>query len=167
MYTERRPRLKIKLKSIDIAFEWIGIIGLLLLIGLPVYFYSKLPEIIPSHFAINGEPDKFSEKEVIWILPTIGIVLYLGLLWLNKFPHIFNYPQKVTSENAKRLYTISTRMIRVLNAVMSCTFAYISYSTIQISLGNQFELGSWFIPIFMILMLGPMAFSLYKSFGKK
>lgn len=162
-----RPRIKIEKNLVDIATEIIGILGLILLIGLPLYYFDKLPETIPRHFGANGQPDGFSGKGIIWTLPIIGIVMYIGIFWLNKYPHIFNYPQQVTKENAERLYKIVTRMIRTLNAIISCVFAYITYSTIQTALGNQNGLGAWFNLVFMILMFGITGYFLYKSMSKK
>ncbi|MGB5402651.1 MAG: DUF1648 domain-containing protein [Robiginitalea sp.] len=161
-----RPKLKIKLEPIDKGIEWIGILGLVILTGLPIYFFDQLPETIPRHFGANGEPDAFSGKGIIWTLPIIGFTMFIGLYWLNKYPHIFNYPQKVTKENARRLYTTGTRMIRTLNALITWLFAYITYSTIQVALGNQSGLGTWFLPIFMISTLGTTAYFLYRSMKK-
>lgn len=118
-----RPRINIELKPVDIITELIAILGLVLLIGLPMYFFDELPDSIPRHYGANGEPDGFSEKGIIWTLPIIGVLMYVGMFWLNKYPHIFNYPQEVTKENAKRIYTIGTRMIRTLNAIITCVFA--------------------------------------------
>ena len=161
-----RPKLKIKLQPIDNVIEWIGILGLVILIGLPIYFYDQLPDIIPTHFGANGEADAFSGKGMIWTLPIIGFVMFMGLFWLNKHPHNFNFPQKVTKENAKRLYTTGTRMIRTLDALITWLFTYITYSTIQVAMGNQSGLGKWFLPVFMISTLGTTAYFLYKSMKK-
>ena len=162
-----RPRIKIEKNLVDIATEIIGFLGLILLIGLPLYYFDKLPETIPSHFGTTGQPDGFIGKEIIWKLPIIGIVIYVGLFWLNKYPHIFNYPQQVSKENAERLYTILTRMIRTLNTIISCVLAYITYSTIQIALGSQNGLGVWFTLVFIILIFGTTGYFLYKSMSKK
>ena len=162
-----RPKLKIKLAPVDKATELIGIIGLLILIALPIYFFDKLPEIIPRHFGVNGEPDGFSGKGIIWALPIIGSVMYVGMFWLNKYPHIFNYPQQVTKDNALRLYTIGTKMIRTLNAIITCFFAYITYSTIQTALGNQAGLGTWITPVFVRLIWGFTIYFLYKTMSQK
>lgn len=156
----QRPKMKIELEPIDKIIGWLGVLGLVILIGLPLYYFDQLPETIPRHFRADGTPDAFSGKGIIWTLPVIGFAMYAGLFWLNKYPHIFNYPQQVSQENAKRLYTTGTRMIRTLNALITCLFAYITYSTIQVALGNQSELGSWFLPVFMILTLGITAYFL-------
>ena len=155
-----RPKIKVALEPIDKIIERLGIIGLVILIGLPLFYFDKLPETIPRHFGADGKPDAFSGKGIIWTLPVIGFAMYAGLFWLNKYPHIFNYPQKVTQENAKRLYTVGKRMIRTLNTLITCLFAYITFSTIQVALGNQSGLGTWFLPIFMILTLGTTAYFL-------
>jgi len=146
----------------DKIIEWLGVLGLIVLIGLPLYYFDQLPETIPRHFGADGEPDAFSGKGIIWTLPVIGFVMYAGLFWLNKNPHIFNYPQKITQENAKRLYTIGTRMIRTLNALITWVFAYITYATVQVAFGNQSGLGTWFLPVFLILTLGTTAYFLFR-----
>jgi uncharacterized membrane protein len=64
-----RPKLKIELEPIDKWIQWIGILGLVILTGLPIYFFDQLPETIPRHFGANGEPDAFSGKGIIWTLP--------------------------------------------------------------------------------------------------
>ena len=157
-----RPKIKIEPEPIDKIIEWLGVLGLLLLIGLPLYYFDQLPETIPRHFGADGKPDAFSGKEIIWTLPVIGFAMYAGLFWLNRYPHIFNYPQKVSQQNARRLYTVGKRMIRTLNTLITGLFAYITYSTIQVALGNQSGLGSWFLPVFLILTLGTTAYFLFR-----
>ena len=80
---------------------------------------------------------------------------------------MFNYPQQITKENAERLYTVGTGMIRTINALVTWVFVYITYSTIQTALGNQDGLGVWFTPLFMIMMFGTTMFFLYKSMREK
>lgn len=162
-----RPRLKIQLEPIDSLIEVIGIIGLILLIGLPIIYFSELPETIPRHFGFNGQPDGFSGKGIIWTLPIVGVVMYVGMFWLNKYPHIFNYPQQITEDNAERLYKMATRMMRTLNALIACIFAYITHSTIQTALGNQNGLGTLFTPVFMVLIFGTVGYFLFKSVKKE
>ncbi len=161
-----RPRLDIKKEPIDVKIEVAGFIGLLVLIALPIYFYDALPDTIPKHYGFSGEPDGYGGKGYIWTLPLLGILMYGGLYWISKYPHTFNYPQRVTKENAERLYTAATRMIRTLNTLVTCGFALITYATIQTALGNQEGLGSSFTPLFMIAIFGTSGYFLFKSIGK-
>lgn len=162
-----RPRIQVKKTPVDIVIEIIGILGLILLISLPIYYFEQLPETIPKHFGANGEPDGFSGKGAIWTLPIIGVVLFVGLFWLKKYPHIFNYPQQVTEENAERLYTIGIKMITMISAIITCVFAYIMYSTIQTALGHKNGLGTWFSLVFATWIIGITAYFFYQSKSKK
>jgi uncharacterized membrane protein len=162
-----RPRLKIELSPTDRLIETLGFIALLALIGLPLYYYNQLPDSIPRHFGLNGEPDAYSGKAIIWTLPAIGLILFSGMYWLNKHPHIFNYPQEITEENAERLYTGATRMMRSLNTTIAFVFAYISFSTIRTALGEQAGLGTWFSPVFISALLLIVGLYLFQSNGKK
>lgn len=159
----KRPKINIELEPIDRVIELIGFIALLILIGLPLYYYQKLPDTIPTHFGANGEPDGYSGKNMLWLMPILGTVMFVGMYWLNKVPHIFNYPQEVTQENAQRLYTMATRMIRSLNALMTSFFAYMTFSTIHTALGNSSGLGVWFAPVFIAVTLGVTGYFVYRS----
>lgn len=162
----KRPKIKIQLETIDKVIEVIGILGLIVLIALPLIYFNELPETIPEHFGADGMPNGFSEKGVIWTLPIIGIITYLVMLWLNKYPHFFNYPKKVTEDNAARLYKMAMRMIRVLKAFIVYTFAYITYATVQIAFENQDGLGTLFPIIFIVFLLVIIGFFLYESMKK-
>ncbi len=160
---EKRPRIPIKLEFIDYLFEVAGAIGLACLIIIPIYFYNDLPDQIPKHFNIHGEVDAYGSSEGIWTLLLIGIIIYVGLTIINKYPHIFNYPTKVTAENAKRLYLLGTRTIRLLKALFLFLFVFLEYMTIQIALSNVTGLGEYsllislgFIGIVIMVMIFKM-----------
>lgn len=161
-----RPRLQIPLDNNDKYMEYTTKLCILLLIALPIYYYGKLPDSIPSHFGGDGMPDKYSNKDSIWIMPFIGTFLYRGLAYLNKLPHIFNYTVKITEENALEQYTKATKMMRFINLVIAFMFTYITYTTIQVGLGNSNGLGIWFLPfIFISLTIVPLIY-LFKSTKK-
>jgi hypothetical protein len=69
-----------------------------------MYFIQQwisLPNHMPVHFNLKGEPDRWGEKWVFWIPIIIGMFLWGGLSLLEKYPHIYNY-FNLTLENAER-----------------------------------------------------------------
>ena len=90
---------------------------------------------------------------MIWTLPVIGIVMYLGLFFLNKFPHIHNYMVNITEENALKNYRFSTRILRGVNLCTVALFAYIQYTIITSSKGENITIGSWFLTIVLGLTI--------------
>lgn len=59
--------------SVGIALEVISAVGLLCCILIPVFYWSRLPNSIPIHFGGSGEPDAWSDKGSIVLLPIFGI----------------------------------------------------------------------------------------------
>lgn len=159
-----RPRIKVQLDPNDIFLELLGIIAILTLIMIPILYYAELPDSIPRHYGAQGEPNGFGSKSILLALPIFSVVLYLGLATLNWFPHIFNYPTKVTEENAGKMYKSGTKMIRNLNVIIAVMFAYISYSTVQTALGSQNGLGGWFLPVSIGLIVVVEVFGIIRMY---
>jgi uncharacterized membrane protein len=62
--------------------------------------FSSLPAEIPTHFNIQGAVDRYGSKNTILFLPLLSLIIVCGLIFLTRFPHTFNYPTKITPENA-------------------------------------------------------------------
>lgn len=163
---KKRPRIQIKLTTADYILEIIGTLGIACLVFLPFYFYNNLPNEIPNHFNAYGQVDSYGKRSAIWLLPTIGLVFYFGMTLLNKYPHIFNYPAKVTEDNAERLYALGTRTIRLLKVVIALLFAFLNFKTIEIALNKADDMGKLYLPILLsvlIVITGSMFFKMRKS----
>ncbi|NER16145.1 DUF1648 domain-containing protein [Spongiivirga citrea] len=162
-----RPKIKIEKDVLDVFLETLGLAFIIIILVLPIVYYNQLPEKIPTHFGADGTADDFGSKSSIWLLPILGTVMFFGLFMLNKYPHIFNYPQKITAENAKKQYQNATKLIRFLNTSIALVFAYITYSTINVAIGKQSGLGSYFLIAFLVLIFIPIFYFLYRSIPKK
>jgi len=164
---EERPRIKLELTTTDKTFELIGWLLIIAIWSLTIINYSNLPNIIPTHFNGAGQADGFGEKRMIFILPLIATVLFIGMTVLNKFPHAFSFPTNITKENAITQYTNATRMIRYLKLIIVVIFGLISFKTIQHANGQTEGLGVWFLPLILGLTFLPTMYFLAKSFVTK
>ena len=115
---------------------------------------KNLPERIPTHFNIAGEPDGYGSKSTLWILPVTAVIMYIGMTILELFPHIYNYPVEITPENAVRQYRIATRLIRILKTIIAILFSFLSYQTIKTALGITGGLGKVFLPVSLLITFG-------------
>jgi len=76
------------------------LVGLVLIWVVGVYAYSTLPERVPVHFNLWGEPDAYGDRIIFLILPsalTLGpsIILVTSLKrfsLVNKHPYLINLP---------------------------------------------------------------------------
>lgn len=149
-----RPKIKIQKQSSDYLWELFAFLGAILLIALPIYYYNQLPDTIPLHYGPNGEPDRFGDKIGIWTVPIIGLICFVGLYILNHFPHLFNYTEKITPDNAEYQYIKASRLIRYINTIIVYLFLYICHVSIQIALGNESKLNVFYMLLFIALIFG-------------
>ncbi len=145
-----RPRIQIPLNNTDRFLEFSGWAFLAVTWGYLIFNYGALPETIPTHFNASGHADGFGSKISIILLPVIATVFYAGLTFLNRFPHVFNYPRAVTPQNAGVLYRRATLIIRYLKLGLVLLFGIVTYKSIGVSLGREKGLGVWLLPVILI-----------------
>ena len=156
------PKLKIEADDFDKKLELLGYFLLFFLWVYSVYAYTVLPDIIPTHFNIKGEVDSFGGKMMVLFLPLVGTIMYVSLTFLNKYPHYFNYPSKITPENAFAKYTVATKMMRVLKNELLFIFSIIQIFTYLSVKGETSSLIFWFLPFVIIMMLATMIYFIVK-----
>ncbi len=154
----KQPKIKIPLESIDVGLNWLALFILLLMFGIAAYYFNQLPDTIPIHFNGKGEADGYGSKNTIWFLPILSVIMFLGLWKASKIPHLYNYPGKITEENAENKYRIASRMMRGLNVIIMVIFCYIVWTSIRVALGTQGGLGSFFL---ICILVGLSVFIFY------
>jgi uncharacterized membrane protein len=161
---ETRPKIKLTLTPIDKLFDTLCWLSLIILWGLTLWSYSKLPETIPVHFNGSGQVDSYGGKMTIFMLPIIGSLLFIFLTILNAFPHKFNYPRTITVDNAVKQYTNATRFMRYLKFVILIIFTLIAFKIYTVAMGEANGLGVWFLPLTFALIFIPVLYFIFKSF---
>jgi uncharacterized membrane protein len=152
---EKRPRLQLSQTVTDKNLEMIGLLLLVSLWGLAVYYYIQLPGTIPTHFDFFGKANATGKKETLFILPGIGTVIYIALSYLCTIPHRLNYPIPINTNNAEQLYRTSVRMLRLLKLSILIVFCLVLLLVYLNVTGKSDGIGAWFIPAVMVLVFAP------------
>ena len=142
-----------------------NLISLLSVVGIVLYViitWKNIPDMIPGHYNIAGEIDKYSSKNSIWILIVVQILLFTMMSVLERFPNIWNTGVKITEENRERVYTNLRNMQTYLKMMIMIYFSYMTFQSI--GGGN---LHSMSIFIFLVLVFGGMAIFLVKIFKNR
>ena len=164
---ETRPKIKLSLSPLDNKLELTSKVFLVVMWGLTLYTFLKLPTTIPTHFNASGQVDDYGNKLTLLILPILATIIYFGLTQLNKYPHIFNYMTKITEDNAQKQYTNATRMLRFLKLAILVIFSLIILFTYLTTNRATNGLGFWFLPLAVGLLLIPTIISIIQSFKSK
>ncbi|MDR6716437.1 MULTISPECIES: DUF1648 domain-containing protein [Paenibacillus] len=166
MELKERPKIAIKKTRVEIVLD---ITTFMLFIIFTLYFtqqWMTLPNELPIHFNMKGEPDGWGGKWVVWIPLIIGLILWIGLSTLEKYPHTYNY-LNLNLDNAERQYTNARIMVNVMKAEITLFFMYISWMILGFSSEKEANNGWLPIVIFIIVLFGSIAFFIYRSFKLK
>jgi uncharacterized membrane protein len=144
-------KTNIRLPLTDRLLEIFGVAGMVLLIALPVFYFNDLPDTIPVHFNLLGEPDRYGSRNSIWALPAIGLFLFVTIIFIPKMLIHFNNTD-FDSEEKKYRFLNAMRMVRLINMLVVFMFSSITYYTILISLGNPTGLWNYSTLFFLLLI---------------
>jgi len=157
---EIHPLVKTQITKAGYILETTSALALIATWIISVVAYNLLPDNVPIHYGMNGKADNWGSKINIFVIPFISMVLIFGISILNKFPHKFNYPVKVTDENAQKLYFKGTQAMRIIKVSVSFLFLLIEF-LICCSTENA-QLPVWFLPaILMIPVVLPIVLAFW------
>lgn len=148
----------------DRALEVVSAIGTAFALAVTLWAMPRMPDRVATHFNFLGRADGWGPKEILWIVPGSLALLYVALTIACRFPHTFNYPVAITAENAERQYTLAVSAMRWLKAEMVVLLSYGSWATIQVALGQAKDIGVWFAPVTLVVVLSTVAALLIRSY---
>ena len=164
---EERPILDLPKTQWESILDSLAFAGLFLGFVSLFFYYGGLPERIPIHYNGAGEVDGYGSKIILIVLLGIALAMALGMGYLTRFPHKFNYPTRITPENAREQYMNGRFLIRFLNTSIVWIFAYIIWRTIQIAKGEATGLSAWFMPLVLICTVAVPVYIAFRSAKKR
>ena len=125
------------------------LIGIFTII-LPIVFWNRIPDVIPSHYNAAGIPDQYSDKGILVFL-LFMVALLMGIMSIA----VYYVKQEMTSKYAKEASASQMGaayiMLVLMNFSIQCIFAYITYCS-----ATSNELGSFFLIFALILVFVPI-----------
>ena len=143
--------MKIKKNKYDIITNFLS---LLCLVGTVIF-------LIISWKTISSEI-KITDKNSLIVLLVVGWIMFIGLSVVEKFPQIWNTGIQVTEQNKEKVYRILKNMIGTIKLLVALVFSYL---TLQSATGEN--LSPLFLPVFLILMFGSIAFFIFQLLKNK
>lgn len=122
-----------------------------------VWGEHRLPDRIPIHFDLAGNPNGWGSPKGLFILPVVGLGVYLMMGWVTRFPAAFNYPVRVLPENRERAQELALDMIAWLRAEMACLFCTLQMAVIGAARAGRAPELAWLMPVFLAVVLGTIA----------
>jgi len=160
MMKNERPIVILKLSTLDKALDLTSLSIILFTWIYTILQVAKLPQTIPTHFDFNGKIDDYGNKATLFILPSIITLVYIGMTILNRYPHRFNYMQKITVENAEKQYATATRLMRIIKLIIAVFALIITFDILQSATIKNGDFHWWFLPLTVVSLFLPILISL-------
>jgi uncharacterized membrane protein len=139
-----------------------NMLSLLVVLIAIIKFYPVLPERIPIHFGLNGQPNGWDGKSSIWFLYFVqfGInFLLLGVTaampWLRRHPEWTTSGKRILDlppEQQDRYWRAAEEMLLLLSLGVNLVFVFLTRGTILVALKRQSSL-SWTPLLIVVLIL--------------
>jgi uncharacterized membrane protein len=125
--------------------------------GRAFYGSAPLPDRIPTHFDLAGQPNGWGSPSSLLLLPAVALALYLIITLASLFPSAFNFPVRVTTENRARLQALALQMVSWLKAETICMFVWIQSSILDGIRHGRFSMSAALVPASLVLVFGTIA----------
>jgi uncharacterized membrane protein len=129
-----------------------------------LYGQEPLPDKIPIHFNLAGNPNGWGSPSALLLLPVLAVVLYLGITLTSRFPSAFHYPVPVTLQNRPRLQALSLQMIAWLKVELLCLFTWIQWSILEEVRESRRSLSLALVPLSLVAVFGTIGWHVVAMF---
>lgn len=162
MFNKHRPRFARKQTTFETICNVIGygVFGLAFLYLIISYF--NMPDRIPTHMNDFGQVEQTGPKYMALTLPLVIIPLIAMLQFLEKNPHLHNYPPHFNDDNAERMYRHSSQLFNYVKNLILLLFAHIMYRFTIIALGGENELYESVVIVLISLIFTTIIFKIVR-----
>ncbi len=160
----RRPRVFIPSETADRWLNRLSAIIFIVLLVTSTVGYMSLPVTIPIQFGVDGWPVDFGPRALFWIYPGLGTLLFAGSRWFLSRQRRQNHPVRSTGNTAEFHHRNTSRYLNYLLVVVLLALIYVEYVTVSYFTGPLMSLGSWFLPLILLLVIGGSVYFLRRAY---
>lgn len=142
----------------DWLMEAVSLIGLLSMIGYIAYYYHKLPATVPLHFDAGGRPGDSGDRLTIWVIPAITLLMHIIVPFKQKLSALAGSSRFLRMVRTQSQFNARIRLFRYNKMVVTWGFFYISVSITKVAMNTGQGLGTWFLWVFITLLIAPLLF---------
>jgi hypothetical protein len=148
----KRPDIEMETTALQWVLSAIGLVSLAASGLFLLDAWNSLPATVYTHFNAYGKPDGTGPRLMIAVMPVLGIVLWTVLGFVIARPRTYNYPVRITPENARAQYEIAVGLLHWVRFEVALLMAYLGWAMVEATRqGSALPFGSF--PMFAGLAL--------------
>jgi uncharacterized membrane protein len=140
-----------------------------------LYFWDKLPSVIPVHFGISGQADSWANKSFwyVFLLPILQAFMTGLFIFLYYKPQYTNMPSTMwltvlDKKHRDRAFDLIRSMMAGTIIIVGALFTYMSYGMNNSALNINVGLLPWVMVAFLIILFSWIIYwyvKIYKETG--
>jgi uncharacterized membrane protein len=145
-----------------------GLVGGLYSMGYAWSHYAQLPNLVPVHFGLLGQPDRWRPRSfsTVMMLPTMCLVMGVGIAGMaylvGQAKRAVRYGDKgVSFEAQQRFRRIMANFLAIVSMLLTGMLTILSQSSVQVALGKAQALSPAMMLSTLILVVFALAGSIY------
>ena len=132
---------QIAMKTYRDLVTWLGLLWQALYL---YHVWHSLPASLPSHFGLNGAPDRFAPRSLPWVLFGACVLLTIFLSAIERYPQAFNLPSQREDPDRPRQEAIARDLLGWIRLEIVLLFCFIIWSIVNVAQHKIAGLGVWF-----------------------
>jgi uncharacterized membrane protein len=149
--------------TLDWVFEAVSAAAILAAIGDVAMHWSMLPERIPTHFGVSGNPNGWGGKIMLLLLLAATVVVAVVLTVAESYQRLINIPMSLDRDSPE-VRRLLRSMVIAMKAVITLTFVWIADLTMRTAVGEANGLGRAFAPVFLCGLAAPSIYYLVRLY---
>jgi uncharacterized membrane protein len=139
------------MRSILNAVSLLLLIAILAVTGFALVGPHKLPEKIPTHLDPLGQPDLWSTRSSLEILPVISVVVYLALSVVAAYSSLAKQAAQEDDERGPNLEALILNLIFAIKAELMGIFASIQLAALHAAHHPDDPFSAWTVCMWILL----------------
>jgi len=142
-------------------------------LAIAITYWSRLPEMIPVHFGISGEPDDWVSRSLFYafLLPGLQVILLALFVFLYYKPQYSDIPttmwlMTLDKKYRNHAFDLIRTMLAGTAVWIGVLFTYLTYGMNVVAVNEKDRISSGFMGLIitlMLLWLTYWTFKVYKS----
>jgi len=157
------PAIYIPRSNLEKALETAYVIGILTMLFFIVRYWTALPDQIPTRFGAGGIPAAWGDKAALIRQLLVVVLISAGMTALSRYPHLFNYPWRITGQNIKIQYQLARTLLNWIKLELVWLFGFTEWGSIQVALGRDQYLRTEYLWVYIAIVFGTIAIYFYES----
>lgn len=158
------PAISIPPTNLEKALEAAYVIGILTMLFFLVRYWAALPDQIPTRFGAEGIPVAWGDKGSLIRQLLVVVLISAGMTVLSRYPHLFNYPWRITEQNIRIQYQLARTLLSWIKVELVWLFGFTEWESIQVAFGHDQALRIEYLWAYMAIIFGTIAIYFYESY---